>query len=452
MAAKIIQVAYKDASGRIQYQNISTSASIVTRAYNNIGTSKVQYTIPTTNQNQVYSFENITARRNADSMKDNRTVPRKVRPASKRADGSVAPAMNTGEIDIRNTANSAAAAYPKVKAVNSVSGRRKYDYELMIQTQRDIMQSIKAIKKNLNVPSAYTRLELNKLFHTEFNRFKVQYPDYFMNNTLGYVVFTRPDLNIFDGSNVHSQVANDPEMFYIANASPETAKLLTKGYSSAHYFNPLLSNTIMSLDVSDVSIDTLETGETFTGYKTQYAKSNIRSKTAGTISITFPETYNMAITHCHNLWTAYESGVYRGSLKPKEKYIWGKELDYACNIYYFLVDVEDMILRYWCKYTGCFPLNVNTSVFSYSGETQINHASLNVSYAYFAREDMNLINLDEFNNDGGGVSTSFRYKALYIPDLGSGGCTWSGVPFVRPIKRRTGFSRDAQLYALGFKP
>ena len=309
MAAKIMQIAYKDATGRVQYQNISTSANIVTRAYNNIGTSKVQYTIPTTNQNQVYSFENITARRNADSMKDNRTVPRKVRPASKRADGSVAPAMNTGEIDIRNTANGAAAAYPKVKAVNSVSGRRKYDYELMIQTQRDIMQSIKAIKKNLNVPSAYTRLELNKLFHTEFNRFKVQYPDYFMNNTLGYVVFTRPDLNIFDGSSVHSQVANDPEMFYIANASPETAKLLTKGYSSEHYFNPLLSNTIMSLDVSDVSIDTLETGETFTGYKTQYAKSNIRSKTAGTISITFPETYNMAITHCHNLWTAYESGV-----------------------------------------------------------------------------------------------------------------------------------------------
>ena len=147
MAAKIIQVAYKDASGRVQYQNISTSASIVTRAYNNIGTSKVQYTIPTTNQNQVYSFENITARRNADSMKDDRTVPRKVRPASKRADGSVAPAMNTGEIDIRNTANGAAAAYPKVKAVNSVSGRRKYDYELMIRLSEISCKVSKLLKR-----------------------------------------------------------------------------------------------------------------------------------------------------------------------------------------------------------------------------------------------------------------------------------------------------------------
>ena len=193
-------------------------------------------------------------------------------------------------------------------------------------------------------------------------------------------------------------------MYYIMNADIETAKTLTKDYSTEHHFNPLLSNTLTSIDISDESIDTLETGETFTGFKTQYAKSNIRSMTAGTINLKFPETYNMAVTHAHQVWCTYESSVYRGNMKPKDKYIWGKELDYACDIYYFLLDVEDMIIRYWTKYTGCFPLNVNKSVFSYDAGSQLNHPELSVTYAYFARDDMNAITLNEFNNNFGGDS------------------------------------------------
>jgi hypothetical protein len=426
--ASTIQIAYKDADGNVQYQNVSTSTSIINRNYNSTGSASTTYSIPTNDKNEEYSFENLSV----SSYKKSSTDPVKK---------SV-----TKAVQIKN-ANS----YPKKTGDNKSDGRILYDYTITIQ--KDILESIAAIKRNLNVPSAYTRLELNKLFHTQFNRFRVQYPDYFMNNTIGYVVFTRPDLNLFDSDgNTLSQVDNDSQLHYIMKANPQTAKTLTKSFSSKHHFNPLLSNTVMSLDVSDESIDTLETGETFTGYKTQYAKSNIRSMTAGSISLTFPETYNAAITHLHQLWCAYESGVYRGSLKPKDDYIWGKELDYACDIYYFLVDAEDMILRYWCKYTGCFPLNVNKSVFSYNGDTQINHPSLNVSYAYFAREDMSLVNLNEFNNNSSGSSSSFVYKANYIPDLGSSGSTWSGTPFIASVTKGTGFSKDAQLYALRFRP
>lgn len=427
MATSTIQIAYKDKDGNVKYQNVSTNSAIVTRNYNSTGSSSTEYSIPTTDSNKVYSFENLSV--------------------SKYTKSTSKPVTSTRKADTIITNDN---SYPTYKGKNANTGRNIYDYTVTIQ--KDILDSIKAIKRNLNVPSAYTRLELNKLFHTQFNRFRIQYPDYFMNNTIGYVVFTRPDLNLYSGDQILSQVANDPQLYYIMKANPQTAKSLTKGFSSAHHFNPLLSNTIMSLDVSDESIDTLETGETFTGYKTQYAKSNIRSMTAGTISLTFPETYNAAITHLHQLWCAYESGVYRGSLKPKDDYIWGKELDYACDIYYFLLDAEDMIIRYWCKYTGCFPLNVNKSVFSFNGDTQLNHPSLNVSYAYFAREDMSLVNLNEFNNNSGGSSSNFRYKANYIPDIGSGGNTWSGTPYVASITKGTGFSRDAELYALRFRP
>lgn len=340
--------------------------------------------------------------------------------------------------------------YPTTDFTKRSNDDYKYDYTLSVQ--KDIIDAIQKEKENLNIPSAYSRRELNKLFHTKFNRFRIQYPDYFMNNTLAYVVMTRPDLNLFSsGFTPHEQIMSDPQMYYIMNADLETAKTLTKGYSSAHHFNPLLSNTLTSIDISDESIDTLETGETFTGFKTQYAKSNIRSMTAGTINLKFPETYNMAVTHAHQLWCTYESCVYRGSMKPKDQYIWGKELDYACDIYYFLLDVEDMIIRYWCKYTGCFPLNVNKSVFSYDAGSQINHPELSVTYAYFAREDMSALTLNEFNNNAGGNTTGFKYRSNYIPSLGVSGNTWANAPFVEVVTENTGMGSTSYLYALRFR-
>ena len=333
---------------------------------------------------------------------------------------------------------------------NADTGDYIYDYTIKIQNE--IIEAIKKEKENLNIPSAYSRRELNNLFHTKFNRFRIQYPDYFMNNTIAYVVMTRPDLNLFGTDyTINDQILNDPQMYYIMNADIETAKTLTKDYSTEHHFNPLLSNTLTSIDISDESIDTLETGETFTGFKTQYAKSNIRSMTAGTINLKFPETYNMAVTHAHQIWCTYESSVYRGNMKPKDKYIWGKELDYACDIYYFLLDVEDMIIRYWTKYTGCFPLNVNKSVFSYDAGSQLNHPELSVTYAYFARDDMNAITLNEFNNNSGGDQSNFKYKANYDWALGVSGNTWANAPFVVPIEQGNGMGRNATLYALRFK-
>jgi hypothetical protein len=352
-------------------------------------------------------------------------------------------------------------SYPKVLSTPYSGGRYKYDYT--IDVQGSILSAIQKVKENLNIPSAYNRLELNKLFHEKFNRFRIEYPDYFLNGTLGYVVMTRPDLNIFDDdkmaangsgmiySNLHEQMLNDPQMYYILNADLETAKCLTKGYSSYHHFNPLLSNTLTSLDISDETIDTMETGETFTGFSTQYAKSNIKSMSAGTINLKFPETFNMSITHSHQLWCGYESNVYRGTMMPKDEYIWNRELDYACDIYYFLLDKQDMIIRYWCKYTGCFPINVNKSVFSYDVGTELSHPELSVTYSYFAREDMSVMNLNEFNNNSGGIKTNFKYRPNYLPAINASGNTWSGPPFVECITQNTGMSRNATLYALRFR-
>lgn len=432
---KVTQTKYINKKGKTVYLTVTPVNYELETAYSTGGSVTISYCIPS---EKTSSLIESSAYKKLPITTDNWNVSKHQPVLLKRSKSKSV---------LQRNAN----AYPSATKVD-----KKYQYDYTISIQNDIRESIQNIKENLNVPSAYSRLELNKKFHSQFNRFRIQYPDYFLNNTIAYVVMTRPDLNLFNSNGeMLKQIANDPQLYYIVRAGKETAKTLTKNYSGAHDFNPLLSNTLTSLDIQDESIDTLETGETFTGFKTQYAKSNIRSMTAGTINLRFPEVYNMSITHAHQLWCSYESGVYRGSLKPKSKYIWGKELDYACDIYYFLLDVEDMIIRYWCKYTGCFPLNVNKSVFSYDVGTQIQHPELSVTYAYFAREDLSPTTLNEFNNNSGGISNGFTYRANYIAEKGgpdSCGKTWSNAPFVQAITRKNGFDLDSELFALRFRP
>lgn len=423
-SGNVIQESYTNEKGKLEYVTIAPETYDIQTLGTYGGTLTIEHTIPTKTESvEFYHPMNL-----------GHTNPSTV---------NVVPPGGFQSEAIQQNNN----LYPPTLTIGK---NITYDYTVRIQS--DLREAFLNIKRDLNVPSAYTRLELNKLFNDKFNRFRAEFPDYFLNNTLGYCVITRPDLNLFanDGS-LHPQISNDPQLYYISKANPMIPKSLTKNYSTEHHFIPLLSNTITSLDVADESIDTLETGETFTGFKTQYAKSNIRSMTAGTIGIKFPETYNMGITHTHQMWCSYESGVYRGILKPKDQYIWSKILDYASDIYYFIVDAEDMIIRYWCKYVGCFPLNVNKSIFSYDAGSQVSHPDINVTYAYFARDDMNPITLTEFNNNSGGLTSSFRYKANFIPSKGISGNTWSNAPFVQGIKVKTGFLADAELFALRFR-
>ena len=246
-----------------------------------------------------------------------------------------------------------------------------------------LAKSISSVKKTLNVPSAYNRLQLAKLTNTKFNKLKIEYGDYKLKPTISYVVFTRPDLNIFDDNNkVLAQITSDPQLYYIWRNNPVLLKQLTLNYAEDNKFIPLLTNQVTALDILDESVDTFETGQTLTGFKMQYAKHSIRSLTAGSISVKFPETANLDITHIFQAWCSYESGVYRGTLMPKEDYCAYKILDYACDIYYFLMDA-DMNIKFWSVYYGAFPTNVNKSIFSFDMGSDSGGSDVNINFAYF---------------------------------------------------------------------
>lgn len=354
------------------------------------------------------------------------------------------PKVNNDEISLTNSSN-----YPLNKGKKD--GQYVYDYEM---NMHELDEYVNVIRKNLNIPSLYNTQQINRLMHTQFNRYKIAYPDFERSSMIPYVYFTRPDLNLYDTSgNVLSQFGAKPALKYLIESFPLTAKSLTLMFDPTHDFNPLLSNRVGSLDVQDDVVETNETGETFTGYKSQYAKHNIKSKTAGSFSIKFPESYNLAITVMHQIWCTYMSEVYRGSIEPKLEYIGGKILDYACDIYYFLCD-RDNVIRFWTKYYGCFPSSVNKSMLAYDSGSLVAFPESSITYNYIGKDDdMSPSTIAEFNNNSklnsnAQAISSTQLATGYDRELGISGPTWTGAPFIDQIMVDEGYGTKVQRFVL----
>lgn len=351
---------------------------------------------------------------------------------------------------------------PHIK--NERTGLYTYNYFMDLS---DIAEAMNDIKRDMNIPfgDIYTLPKINKLMHTQFNRFRIQYPDYERQRLIPYVFFTRPDLNLYvSGSTKHTEsLKANPQLDYLVASNPLTARSLTLEYTSEHVLNPLLCNRVASFDTSDDTLEVGESGETFTGYKLKIAKNTVKSTTGGSLNIKFPETYNLAITTMHQIWVGYENAVYRGLMEPQQKYITGKILDYACDIFYFLADSEGVI-RFWSQIFGALPTNVNKSVFSYDEGSLVSFPSVSITYEYFRRKDWEPDTIVDFNIAAGMNSDSavkmtgqegqprFPYLVDYVPALGHSGRTWSGPPFIEPFLEDDGSGKMVQRFRLRFRP
>lgn len=333
--------------------------------------------------------------------------------------------------------------FPKV--TSNIGGVKTYDYTM---DYKELETDIKSIKDNLNIPTALNSREVLQHMFFKYNRYGVAYQDFALAKTKAYVFFTRPDLNLFEDNNssLHKQIKIDAKLYGIYKHNPIVAKSLVlncsdknSGEQYDHHLNLLLSNCVRSLEVVDEGIDTVETGETFSGYKMQYGKHNIKSISSNTVSFKFAESKDLLITKMHQMWVDYMSQVYRGTLKPKDDYIFKKVLDYTCDVYYFLVDGSDgETVLFWSKYYGVFPLNVPKSQFSYDDGSMVTLPEISVNYAYFLKDDLSPITLVEFNKNTGNASGGLNYLSNYIPKMGGIGKTWSGVPFIESGTSQTG--------------
>ena len=294
---------------------------------------------------------------------------------------------------------------------------------------------VETVKKNLNILNNVEGSKLSYDLFKNYNRFKIPFTDEVLSKTFSHVFFTRPDLNLveYKGSNsvvLTKQVENDATFYYLFKTNRNILTSLTQMHSSSHDFNLFLSSMARSFEVSDEYIKTTEHGETFTGYKMQYGKHIIESRTAGTFSVNYEDNKHLEIYKCHKAWVEYISKVYRGELTTKREYITTKTLDYACSVYFIICAADNETILFWTKYYGVFPTNIPSSVTSWSKGDSMKIPEYSITYAYAYKEDFSPLTLAEFNMNS---SAELKYVKNYSEDLGHSGQTMTGAPFIETI-------------------
>mgnify|MGYP007069836232 CR=1 FL=1 len=293
----------------------------------------------------------------------------------------------------------------------------------------DFEEALEATKASLNLK--ITRQD----WFINFNRFKLTHPDYHLTHSHQHIFMTRPDLNIFGNGSYSAPTAtisasDDAAFFHEAVRRNRTlAMSLNASMSGNHDFIPIIHNTARSFDVQDESIETVEHGETLTGWKLVYAGNVVKSLTAGNFSISYVDDSKLSISYMHLIWLYYMNGVKRGIFAPTDDHIRNAILDYAASLYYIVTDATDTNIIFWTKYWGVFPTNYPSSSFSMSDGRPIATPEVSIQYAYSFKKDMDPVCLAEFNRNSQ-AGGSWAYVKPYNENILHSAPTIVGPPFI----------------------
>lgn len=290
---------------------------------------------------------------------------------------------------------------------------------------RGMEEALSKVRESLNI---FTESDPKRLFK-EFNRFKIAMPGFNSHKVFPYVFFTRPDIDIVsptDG-NIKKEFARDPLYGFMYNNNPDLLRSLNRSLDGDHDFNVFLSNAARSFEPSDEVIRTVEHGETYTGWKTVYARNTNESNTAGQFSVQYMDNTNYDIFKMHKIWLDYMNRAYRGAIQMDRKKIHQKILDYACAMYYIVCAEDGETILYWCKYWGVFPINTPASASGYTAGAIPVTPNFSINYMYAMKEDYDPATLVEFNI----LSTAnHRYRKTYNDSTATLSNTLTGAPFV----------------------
>ncbi len=351
--------------------------------------------------------------------------------------------------------------FPKVKSYDSAAGYYRYNYYMDYEADGmmkglHVQAGDNAIRRALNI-DVMSRGDLIQKYAKNYNKFKLLNANDVLAHSFGHVFFVRPDCNILGGSagggfGLSNRVNEYSEFYYALKQAPFLLQELTQTDAGlGHELALYLSNRAESFEVSDEYITSGTYGESLTGFKIPYGKTNIESQAGGKFSIMYHDDRDLHIYHLHRLWTNYISYVYRGKLYPKENYIINKVLDYPTCVYYILTAEDGETIIFWSKYWGVFPLEAPSSGFSFNKDNAggVSNPELKIEYQYAWKEDFNPLSLIEFNTHT--QNLPFTYIPAYQASKVGTGYTWAGPPFVETLNNPNGLDLP-YTFKLRFRP
>lgn len=162
------------------------------------------------------------------------------------------------------------------------------------------------------------------------------------------------------------------------------------------FYLKIFTNGVKNFDPSDLTLDSQDAYDTKQGYRMMLPTHTTQSQASGTLSFNINETKNLDITKMISLWVKYIDNITDGTFHANPDMVNSGVLDYTSSIYYFFLAPDGHTIKYWCKYTGCYPTAAPYSPFRYNkGNKDI--VELDLQFNYTIKEDMNPRILEDFN-------------------------------------------------------
>ena len=161
-------------------------------------------------------------------------------------------------------------------------------------------------------------------------------------------------------------------------------------------FLPLFTNQLKSFDSQDITIDQTDAFETKQGFKYPIPTYTTSSEAMSTLSLSVYEDSNLDFTKMMTLWVKYIKNITDGTFNANPEMISQGALDYTSSIYYFVLAPDGRTLKYWCKYTGCWPTSIPYGALKYQKKSA-EITELDIQFVYTIKEDVDPRILEDFN-------------------------------------------------------
>jgi hypothetical protein len=172
-------------------------------------------------------------------------------------------------------------------------------------------------------------------------------------------------------------------------------------------FLPMFTNRARGFTSTDIVMEQQEAFMTKQGFKMPMPTHKTMSEAANSLSIPMYETPNLDVTKTLSLWVNYISNITDGTFHANPLMVKNGIIDYMSSAYYFVLEPDGRTLKYWAKYTGCWPNQVPFSQLSFrKGDSTI--VEVEANFIYTSKEDMNVAILEDFNRVSLNISNAKR--------------------------------------------
>lgn len=231
---------------------------------------------------------------------------------------------------------------------------------------------------------------------TRFTRFGYLDPYNSMGGNKEYIFITKPDLHLFDGDDISSELKTNTYFLDCYDRMRHIMKQLQYSKAKSQPYLALLTNQIASsLDLPDIVGLESDSNENIYGDKITYRHGSESGDVGHEFSLEFYDTKYLEVYNLFKMWDMYENLKTKGKVTPPNKsYIENMELHDQVSIYKFIVADDMETILFYAKLYGVYPKGVPRSQF---GSLENGPIKLNVDFKSAFVLDNDPTILDDFN-------------------------------------------------------